>query len=368
MIGCNTIKVTTIIKKLVHFTLFGGFIIMSAIALKDFVSFKTTLMISKEAQEITYLPSFSICPNFFTNTSCLYSTQLANGAIGNGVPQLPFLVDFETRIDDQWTNMLNENEMKKITMERFDSLWTFHCRPNPESCNGGCFPCITFNGATFKKAKINLALTHMKMNSSDKFVFNDIVVALHGHKQSMLLEEQFDWNHAFLMFFKNQSKIQTWKMLEMTEKKHISKCSEDQEYYPDDVEMDLVSKKINCSVPWSRLKTSNLKPCRSKNQFENYLQALKEIQMEEIPLKCKYKTWSAMPYMEQVHPIDSKNQAGIHLVLVMPKKQIVQIEEEVYMYPFEYLIGIFGGYLGLFLGGSILGIFEYLEQRISNIP
>ena len=73
-----------------------------------------------------------------------------------------------------------------------------------------------------------------------------------------------------------------------------------------------------------------------------------------------------MPYMEQVHPMDSKNQAGIHLVLVMPKKQIVQIEEEVYMYPFEYLIGIFGGYLGLFLGGSILGIFEYLEQRISN--
>ena len=48
-------------------------------------------------------------------------------------------------------------------------------------------------------------------------------------------------------------------------------------------------------------------------------------------------------------------------------EEAVAIEEEEYMYSFEYFIGICGGYLGLFLGGSILGILEFFEGIFTKI-
>ena len=43
----------------------------------------------------------------------------------------------------------------------------------------------------------------------------------------------------------------------------------------------------------------------------------------------------------------------------------MQVKEE-YVFTPENFIGIFGGYLGLFLGGSILGIIEYIEIVVTK--
>ena len=42
------------------------------------------------------------------------------------------------------------------------------------------------------------------------------------------------------------------------------------------------------------------------------------------------------------------------------------MEEEMVMYDFKDFIGDFGGYLGLFLGGSILSLFEMLDKFIEK--
>ena len=42
------------------------------------------------------------------------------------------------------------------------------------------------------------------------------------------------------------------------------------------------------------------------------------------------------------------------------------IEKEEYVYSTEYFIGVLGGYLGLFLGGSIIGIVEYIQALITK--
>ena len=47
--------------------------------------------------------------------------------------------------------------------------------------------------------------------------------------------------------------------------------------------------------------------------------------------------------------------------------QDVNKEEEEFKYSLDYFIGIFGGYLGLFLGGSILGIVEFFDGIFSRI-
>ena len=43
------------------------------------------------------------------------------------------------------------------------------------------------------------------------------------------------------------------------------------------------------------------------------------------------------------------------------------MEKEEYMFSLDYFIGICGGYLGLFLGGSILGILEFFEGIFTKI-
>ena len=45
----------------------------------------------------------------------------------------------------------------------------------------------------------------------------------------------------------------------------------------------------------------------------------------------------------------------------------VNSEKQVYVYTLEYFIGVLGGYLGLFLGGSILGFFELIVNTVTAI-
>ena len=46
----------------------------------------------------------------------------------------------------------------------------------------------------------------------------------------------------------------------------------------------------------------------------------------------------------------------------------VTLEKEQFVYSTEYFISTMGGYLGLFLGGSILGMIECIEMKIIKKP
>ena len=95
------------------------------------------------------------------------------------------------------------------------------------------------------------------------------------------------------------------KDLQLTDKSLISKegreCITDENYNPDKEIMKLISKQINCTLPWSKIKFEGMKECKSENDFDNYLKMISERQhdIKQIRPKCKFKTWTPMPYREE---------------------------------------------------------------------
>ena len=90
------------------------------------------------------------------------------------------------------------------------------------------------------------------------------------------------------------------RLLHLTEKSFISKpgarCIDRAGYNPDKEIMKLITKKINCSLPWSKLETEGFNECKSEDDFERYLLAIVDSQSEirQVPKKCKYKTWTPL--------------------------------------------------------------------------
>ena len=183
------------------------------------------------------------------------------------------------------------------------------------------------------------------------------------------------------------------KDLQLTDKSLISKegeeCITDENYNPDKEIMKLISKQINCTLPWIEIKFEGMKECKSENDFDNYLRMISKRQrdIKQVPPKCKFKTWTPIPY-NKGSTADESTSVDFWLTILASKVifyekgenslkygiqildfslQAVNMEEEEYKYSLEYFIGIFGGYLGLFLGGSILGIVEFFDGIFSRI-
>ena len=160
------------------------------------------------------------------------------------------------------------------------------------------------------------------------------------------------------------------KILQLTEKSYISKeaekCINDESYNPDKAIMELISKQINCTLPWSKFKPVGMKECRTENDFDRYLKMIfkRQDDIKQVLPKCKFKTWTPMPYSES-SAVHKESSVLIRLSIIGSK--VINKEEEEYLYSFDYFIGICGGYLGLFLGGSMLGILDFFEGIFTRI-
>ena len=93
-------------------------------------------------------------------------------------------------------------------------------------------------------------------------------------------------------------RIEVTKLLQLTEKEVISspnaECNDDKEYNPDREMTSLITKKIQCNLPWSNFQMDHFDDCKTEEEFENYLKEIIEEQeaIERIPKKCQYKIWS----------------------------------------------------------------------------
>ena len=151
---------------------------------------------------------------------------------------------------------------------------------------------------------------------------------------------------------------------QLTEKHFLSNCTTRKGFNPDEEMEKRISEYINCSPPWSSYKVQDLKDCKTETDFNNYLVALDHLQKEfkRIGKKCNYKTWKLFPISEQT--LDGNGTTSITFEVIWSTEDSITVEKEVYVFTIAYFIGTFGGYLGLFLGGSILGCLDSIESFI----
>ena len=164
MVVINFLNIFSIFKKLTQAVLFVAFLYMTVRALIDVFSFRTTLIVTKEHRNITFLPAFSVCDNYAYALKGYDKKNLANGSMviqsfagnfkvrisvdeGNGVTSSTTInlmdnIDIQNELDD--VNLLD--------------LWTLQCKPFLKGGKSHCMPCITFNGARFKEQSIESAI------------------------------------------------------------------------------------------------------------------------------------------------------------------------------------------------------------------
>ena len=135
------------------------------------------------------------------------------------------------------------------------------------------------------------------------------------------------------------------KLLQLTEKSHISKkggkCIMDDNYNTDKEIMNLISRQINCSLPWSEIKFEGMKECKSENDFDNYLKMIFKRQqvIKQVPPKCKFKAWTPMPYREES---TAGEPSSVYIRLtILPSKVIFYGKGENFLEYFSHVIGIF---------------------------
>ena len=159
-----------------------------------------------------------------------------------------------------------------------------------------------------------------------------------------------------------------------------SGCNPHEEYIPDKEIEELVMAQTGCNLPWSKFKLDNLGTCQSEEDFENYFNVLEKSQGEikSKPKKCKYIAWLAAHYDDytvegdnelEVELLALRNEVRLELISIFTTFLVFQInvEKQVYAYTTSYFLGALGGYLGLFLGGSLLGLLETIEACFNKV-
>ena len=94
-----------------------------------------------------------------------------------------------------------------------------------------------------------------------------------------------------------------------------------------------------------------------KKYFAMAQSVLQEIvEITSCPPPCSYTE-----YRFETQPVDfGENKATLELILWLSTPYVL-LETEQYLYPFKSLVADVGGTLGLFLGFSIMSLWEYVE-------
>ena len=134
--------------------------------------------------------------------------------------------------------------------------------------------------------------------------------------------------------------------------------------------------KLNCSFPWLKSQNDKYPKCGAKHKVNDLVNLINEVNrgtpdiIEEIgdfgcnEQNCQQTNWEISSWQN----INLKEKPGLsYLKLTFPSSKKVLIMEESLAYTKLDLLADIGGYAGIFIGASILTVYDAALSLLSNI-
>ena len=154
-------------------------------------------------------------------------------------------------------------------------------------------------------------------------------------------------------------------------KKNRHDCLEDNSMYFKDCMDEFISQQLKCNLPWASNRIfKEDEECMTEEALKLFRNLSMNMESEDVRAKiqkkgcflenCKETTWIKNPY--EYGRGDKKMVFLMHL----PSNTKVLERKEVHIATFNTFVADFGGYLGLFLGASILSLTDSVLSYIKR--
>ena len=148
-------------------------------------------------------------------------------------------------------------------------------------------------------------------------------------------------------------------------------CFEDNTMHFKDCMEEFIGENLNCSLPWVTEKKLAIQECKTEKELELFRNLSMDMESEEIRTEiqkkgcfvpnCKKTTWVKNSY---AYGREDKNMVYL---LHLPSNTKVLQRREVLIATFNTLGADFGGYLGLFMGASILSLTDLALEYLKSV-
>ena len=85
--------------------------------------------------------------------------------------------------------------------------------------------------------------------------------------------------------------------------------------------IELITEKIGCKLPWSRIQVGSMRNCSSESDYDKYLDTIftHQIEILNIPKKCSFDSW-IMSHVEDYS--EESNKTSIVLDLLSTEGEV----------------------------------------------
>ena len=198
----------------------------------------------------------------------------------------------------------------------------------------------------------------VKINVTHYESFDDVLIEKEDRWMSRH-NTQIDWNKDYGMVSANE---RSTNRLSMTVKERMNtkmyQCDDTNSREPQHCVDDFITEKLQCRPSWMR-KSKSLDPCSGSQTLQKYLSLSKDLVMNASLSKdcylpnCMEATWKLTSSKDSPNN-GSPNTTALQYFIPLHSKVLGLTE--VKLYTWTNLFADFGGFLGLFLGDSILSV------------
>ena len=159
-------------------------------------------------------------------------------------------------------------------------------------------------------------------------------------------------------------------------KKKRYDCFEDNSMNFKDCMDDFIGEQLNCSLPWAINTKVAYAVCKSKDDLDAFRNLSLNMDTEEIKAKiemkgcfkpnCKKTTWVKNQYSAKTG-IEGSNSEYLRYYINIPSTMKILQKREVKIADFGTFVADFGGYLGLFLGASVLSLTDTIIANLYKV-